>query len=166
MTTGTKVTLRPVGDDDSPGVMAILNHYIKNSFAAYPEAEHPAEVFGLLAKMVMANSFFVAEIDGGIAGFTFLMPFLSAPTLARTAQITYFIAPGHTGKGLGVVLLDKLTEVARQTGVDNLLAHISSLNDGSIRFHQKNGFKLCGDFKNVGRKNGKDFGVVYMQKFI
>ncbi len=166
MLEGTLTTLRPVDDGDGPDVLAIMNHYIINSFAAYPEKEHPLEMFGMLKQMVLPGSFWVVEADGGLAGFAFLSSFLRAPTLVRTAQVTYFIAPEHTGKGLGVLLLDKLTEVSRHMGVDNLLAHISSLNDGSIRFHQRNGFETCGEFKNVGRKNGKDFSVVYMQKFI
>ena len=166
MSEGILATLRPVDDGDGPDVLAILNHYISNSFAAYPEQEHPPETFGLLAQMVLPGSFWAVVANGQLAGFAFLSPFLHAATLARTAQVTYFIAPEHTGKGLGVLLLDKLTELARHAGVDNLLAHISSLNDGSIRFHRRNGFETCGEFKNVGRKNGKDFGVIYMQKFI
>lgn len=166
MNDGTKALLRQVREDDGPAVMGILNHYISNSFAAYPEQQHPVEAFGVLLQATLPSSFVVAEINGQVAGFAFLMAFLRAPTLARTAQVTYFVAPEHTGRGLGVLLLDRLINAAKSIGVDNLLAHISSLNDGSIRFHQKNGFETCGVFKNVGRKNGKDFGVVYMQKFI
>jgi L-amino acid N-acyltransferase YncA len=47
--------------------------------------------------------------------------------------------------------------------VDTILASISSRNDGSIRFHKKNGFRECGRFRRVGRKFGQDFDIVWMQ---
>jgi len=42
-------------------------------------------------------------------------------------------------------------------------AHISSLNEGSIRFHLRHGFTECGRFRRVGRKRGQDFDMVWMQ---
>jgi phosphinothricin acetyltransferase len=48
-------------------------------------------------------------------------------------------------------------------GVDTFLAHISSLNEGSIRFHLRHGFTECGRFRCVGRKRGHDFDMVWMQ---
>ena len=49
-------------------------------------------------------------------------------------------------------------------GVDNFMAHISSLNEGSIRFHLRHGFTECGRFRRVGTKNGRDFDMVWMQR--
>ena len=54
----------------------------------------------------------------------------------------------------------------RKSHIDTLLADISSLNEPSIKFHEKLGFSHCGSFKRVGRKFGKDFDVVWMQKLL
>jgi len=48
-------------------------------------------------------------------------------------------------------------------GIDTFLAHISSLNEGSIRFHLRHGFTECGRFRCVGTKRGQDFDMVWMQ---
>ncbi|WP_449246037.1 GNAT family N-acetyltransferase [Desulfarculus baarsii] len=161
-----EIVLRPADAQDGPAVMAIFNHYVANSFAAYPETPHPPQAFEHLLNICLDGSFVVAEEGGQVIGLGFLTPFLPAETLRRTAQVTYFIAPEHTGKGLGRLLLQSLVASARQRGVDTLLAHVSSLNQGSIRFHQQNGFERRGELQRVGRKHGQDFGVVYLQKFI
>jgi len=80
------------------------------------------------------------------------------------AEVTYFIHPEHTGNGLGKRLLDDLERGAGEKGIATLLASISSLNSGSIRFHRKNGFSECGRFQRVGVKKGQWFDTVWMQK--
>jgi len=50
--------------------------------------------------------------------------------------------------------------------IKTLLASISSRNKESIAFHKKHGFIECGRFKDIGRKRGKPFDVVWMQKVI
>lgn len=88
------------------------------------------------------------------------------PTFSRTAEVTYFIHPDYTGKGLGKKLLGFLEKGAVEKGITNILANISSLNPRSIDFHKKNGFVECGRFKNVGRKKGQLFDTVWMQKVL
>jgi phosphinothricin acetyltransferase len=78
--------------------------------------------------------------------------------------VTYFIHPDHTGKGLGKRLLGFLEKGALEKGITNLLASISSLNPGSVEFHQKHGFTECGRFRKVGKKKGREFDTVWMQK--
>jgi phosphinothricin acetyltransferase len=63
-------------------------------------------------------------------------------------------------------MLNHLVDKAKQKGIWSILASISSLNEGSINFHKKNGFIECGRFKNVGRKKGQIFDTVWMQKML
>lgn len=58
----------------------------------------------------------------------------------------------------------RLVEQAAPLGIDSLVVSISSKNFESIAFHQKNGFRECGRFRQAGRKNGEDFDIVWMQK--
>jgi L-amino acid N-acyltransferase YncA len=97
-------------------------------------------------------------------GFGFMRAHHFADSFQRTAEVTYFILPENTRKGLGTAMLDLFVGEAKQRGIDSLLASISSRNEESIRFHLKNGFQECGRFIRVGRKFGEDFDVVWMQK--
>jgi phosphinothricin acetyltransferase len=74
--------------------------------------------------------------------------------------------PEHTRKGIGEAILDYFVEEAKKRGIDSILASISSLNELSIDFHLKNGFKECGRFLQIGRKRGRDFDLIWMQKML
>jgi phosphinothricin acetyltransferase len=60
--------------------------------------------------------------------------------------------------------MEILTSEARRMGVTTLLAEVSSLNEISLNFHKKNGFRECGRLAGVGRKKGQVFDVVWLQK--
>jgi phosphinothricin acetyltransferase len=104
--------------------------------------------------------------QGNILGFGMLRAYSPFPTFSKTAEITYFIKPGYTGKGIGKRILESLIADAGAKGITSIIASISSLNEGSIEFHRKNGFVECGRLKEVGNKRGKTFTVVYMQKML
>nr|WP_305309975.1 GNAT family N-acetyltransferase [Methanolobus sp.] len=88
------------------------------------------------------------------------------PSFSHTAEASYFLQPELTGNGLGSRILECLEAGGKERGVSCILAGISSLNDGSIRFHLKHGFMQCGRFRNAGKKNGMFFDIVWMQKDI
>jgi phosphinothricin acetyltransferase len=145
-------------------VVDIFNHFVAHSFAAYPERAMSDGIFDRFTAIASGYPSLVAKDDSGaVVGFAFLHPYHSASTLRRTAEITYFIMPEHTRKGLGTVMLERLVGEAPALGVDTILANISSRNEGSTRFHRKNGFRECGRFRRVGRKFGQDFDIIWMQ---
>jgi L-amino acid N-acyltransferase YncA len=106
----------------------------------------------------------VKTSSGERVGFGFLRAFHPAGTFRRTAEIAYFLLPEHTGKGLGQRMLALFEQRARERSVDNLLASVSSLNEQSLRFHERAGFERCGLFRAVGLKSGRDFDMVWFQK--
>lgn len=147
--------------------MSIYNHYVENSFAAYFDTPLPDVFFERLLDMAKGYPALVAKDEmNNVAGFAFLHAYHPAPAFLRTAEITYFIHPEHIRRGFGKLLLDRLIDGARKMGVDSIVASISSLNEGSLRFHAKHGFKECGRLIKAGEKKGNDFDVVYMQMFL
>jgi phosphinothricin acetyltransferase len=159
--------LEPIGPSDQKAVIDLFNHYIENSFAAYPEHKVPYEFFDMFLSMCKDHSSVtVKDNEGILAGFGMLRPHNPMPAFSHTAEITYFIRPELTGKGLGPLMLDFLIAEGKKCGISQVLASISSLNEGSIRFHQNHGFTECGRFRRVARKKGVFFDIVWMQKTI
>ncbi|MCP4599589.1 MAG: N-acetyltransferase [Proteobacteria bacterium] len=145
-------------------VIDIFNHYITNSFAAYPGESVGYEFFDHFLDMARGYPAVVIENDTEtIVGFAFLHAYRPGTTFRRSAEITYFILPDHTGKGIGVTVLEQFKRAAKEQGIDTLLANISSRNEASLRFHKKNGFDECGRFRRIGKKFGEDFDIVWMQ---
>ena len=158
-------SINQISNEDRKAIMDIFNHYVENSFAAYPENKLPYQAFDMFLQM--SSGFPTGSIrdqNGKIVGFGMLRTHNPMPTFSQTAEVTYFIHPDHTGVGLGKMLLSFLEKGAVEKGITNILANISSLNPRSIEFHQKNGFMECGRFRKVGKKNGQEFDTVWMQK--
>jgi len=160
-------SMSPISNEDRESIMDIFNHYIENSYAAYPETKLPYAAFDMFLKMSQGYpTAIVKDKNGRVIGFGMLRSHNPMATFAKTAEITYFILPDHTGKGIGSKLLNLLEEEGMKKGITNILANISSLNPRSIAFHKKNGFIECGRFKSVGRKKGQLFDTVWMQKML
>ena len=159
--------IRRVRDDDRSAVVAVFNYFAENSFAAYPDKKVGPEIFDLLKNMSRAGAFYVAETsDNEVIGFALLRHHQIAEAFKRAGEITYFILPEHGRRGLGARFMNKIAGDARSAGVETLLANISSINEASLNFHLKHGFNKCGHFQCIGRKFGRDFDVIWMQKFL
>jgi len=160
-------SITPITNKDRKAIIDIFNHYVENSFAAYPEKKVPYGAFDMFLQMFKGYpTATVKDGNGKVIGFGFLRSYNPMATFSHTAEITYFISPDYTGKGIGKELLDYLLSGGKEKGLTNILANISSVNSASIRFHKKNGFKECGRFQNVCRKNGRYFDVIWMQKIL
>jgi len=156
--------IRPVADPDWETIVSIFNQFVAESFAAYPDQPVDESFFRDRWAAHPEYPFVVAEVRGRVVGFAYLSPFHQASTMRHTASLTYFIHPDHTSQGIGTVFLEDLLPAGSTLGITNFLAHISSLNPGSVRFHLKHGFTECGRFINVGVKNGQPFDMVWLQK--
>ncbi len=163
----TDYIIRKFEDKDSTSVIDIFNHFIVTGFAAYAEKPVGYGAIAIFKDMTRGYPFFVIETaSGAISGFSFLRPFHRTDIFSHVGEITYFILPDHTRKGLGRKLLDAVIEEAKKRSINSILASISSLNEPSIAFHRKNGFFQCGCFKSVGKKFNRNFDMVWMQKMI
>ncbi|MBN2061409.1 MAG: N-acetyltransferase [Deltaproteobacteria bacterium] len=160
-------SISSISNEDRESIIDIFNYYVENSFAAYPEKKFPYQAFDMFLQLSAGfPTGSIRDQNGKVVGFGMLRTHNPMPTFSRTAEVTYFIHPDYTGKGLGKILLGSLEKGAVEKGITNILANISSLNPRSIEFHQKNGFKECGRFIKVGKKNGKEFDTVWMQKML
>ena len=163
----SEFTFSPISDTDRVPIIDLFNYYIEHGFAAYPEQRVSYDFFTNFLETCRNYPSVVAKLpDGTVAGFGLLRTHNPIPAFRHAAEITYFIRPYLTGKGLGSEMLTRLEERGKEQGITTILASISSLNEGSIRFHARHGFCECGRFLNVGIKKEVIFDTVWMQKFI
>ena len=164
-----KIRFEKMGEGDREAVIDLFNYYIENSFAAYPEKKVPYGLFDQFLALTEGYPAFTVrdeEQADRIVGFAFLRPYLPLSEFQRAAEITYFIEPGYTGQGIGSRILERITGEAKRKGIDTILANVSSLNESSLRFHERHGFEECGRFRRVAKKKGQDLDVVWMQKIL
>ena len=160
------VHLAPISTDDREAIVVLFNYYVEHDFSAFPEQPVPAAVFGKFLDAAAGYPTVTAKDDGRLLGFGLLRSHAPFPTLARTAEITYFVAPDQTRRGIGSQMLAELESGGRRQGIATILAAISSLNDKSLAFHRQHGFTEVGRFREVGQKMNRLFDVVWMQKML
>ncbi|MCU0285487.1 MAG: N-acetyltransferase family protein [Acidobacteria bacterium] len=159
-----KICIRDVCDSDAPAVVSIFNYFVTNSFAAYCEKEMGPEVF--IRFKNAARVFLLLEVDGRPEGFGMIQEYNRFENFKQTGMLTYFILPEFTGQGLGTQMLNHLLDAGKKKGITNLVAHISSKNEQSLRFHEKHGFNECGRLKQMAIKFKEPFDIVWVQKIL
>jgi L-amino acid N-acyltransferase YncA len=158
-------TIRKATEKDSAQMGSIFNYFIRKSFAAFPiEEMEEATFFENMKNISHPDSVYVVESGKKIIGFGIIKRYYASSVFNRAAEVGYFLLPTFTGHGAGSELLKTMEKDAKALGVETMLASISSLNQGSIKFHKKHGFSECANFKKVGRKKDQDFDVIWMQK--
>ena len=162
----SELTIRPITRSDTPEITRIFNHYIRKSFAAFPDREVNSPFVLQLLDQARDYGAYAVEEDGEVIGFGLVRPLYPFPNLMAAGEVSYFISPGFTGRGTGTRLFGVIEQRARELGMTSLVARVSSRNRKSIRFHRKNGFSICGRIRAVGTKFGKPFDVVILQKFL
>ncbi|HGJ63919.1 TPA: N-acetyltransferase family protein [bacterium] len=146
-------------------VIDIFNYYIENGFAAYPDKKLPYEFYDMFLIITKDYPAVVIKSDKDeVIGFAFIHSYSPFSVFKEAAEISYFIKEEATGQGVGKKTLDYIESEAKKLNISSILASISSLNEGSINFHAKNGFKECGRFVKIGKKFDRYFDVVWMQK--
>lgn len=150
--------IRPADTGDLGAVAAIFGHYVTTSVVTFevtpPTVEHWRHVLGDLRDRGLP--FLVCECDGEVAGYAYAAPWRPKPAYARTVESTIYLAPGHTGRGLGRRLLTALQRQCALAGAEQMIAVIADSGDpASAALHRACGFTEAGLLRAVGSKHGR-----------
>jgi phosphinothricin acetyltransferase len=110
-------------------------------------------------------SFLIKEMNVPL-GYCFLTQYKKRQAYDRSAELSIYLKPGYTGKGIGSLALNYLETAARKAGIHMLIGTLCGENRASIQLMEKAGYSRCAHMKNVGEKFGKILDVVVYQKEI
>ncbi len=97
----------------------------------------------------------IAIFEGSeMAGWAALTPVSGRCVYAGVAEVSIYIASNFRGKGIGEFLLNRLIEESEKEGLWTLQSGIFAENIGSIKLHEKCGFREIGYREKIGQKNG------------
>jgi L-amino acid N-acyltransferase YncA len=97
----------------------------------------------------------IAAFEGSeMTGWAALTPVSSRCVYAGVAEVSVYVATNFRDKGVGEFLLNHLINESEQAGLWTLQSGIFKENTGSIKLHEKCGFRQIGYREKVGKKDG------------
>jgi L-amino acid N-acyltransferase YncA len=161
------VDFSPVTEKNLAAIIEIYNHYILNSTATFHSeilSKKDLEEF-LYVSHPKYPSFLIKD-NNEIIGYCFITQYKKRQAYNRSAELSIYLKPEFTGKGIGPVALNHLEAVAKKAGIHMLVGTLCEENHASIRLMEKSGYSKCAHLKNIGEKFGKILDVVIYQKEI
>jgi L-amino acid N-acyltransferase YncA len=156
-----------IREENLSKVADIYNHYILNTTATFHA--HPLTVDEMREIVFFDNpkyKTFVIFDDHDLYGYLIITQHKKREAYDGTAEVTIYLKPGYTGKGIGSVALRYAEEYAQKYHLHVLIATICGENNTSIKLFEKNGYFKCAHYKEVGRKFGQLLDVVAYQKIL
>jgi len=99
----------------------------------------------------MSSCRMVAIENNTVLGWAALSPVSSRCVYGGVAEVSVYIAQNSRGKGLGQLLMNALIKASESEGIWTLQSGIFPENKGSIRLHEKVGFRFIGKRERVGK---------------
>ena len=159
--------VRDAVEADVAAILAIYNQVLMTSAAIWRDEPVTLEdrLAWFHAQQDQGFPVLVAvDQSGTIVGYASFGAFRPWPGYYPTVEHSIHVADGSRGHGVGRMLLDGLTERARAMGKSVMIAGIDAGNVGSIRFHERSGFREVARMEGIGRKFGEPLDLVLMQR--
>ena len=162
------VTLAPIAPEDIAACTELYNYYIENTCITLEEEPVTPEEFGARAARITKDYPYIVARNGAgkPIGFAYLDVFNPRSAYRCTADLSIYVDRACRGSGVGQKLYAKIEQLGRERGIENLISIITSDNEGSLRFHRKNGFTEIGVMPAVAFKFGKYLDVSFFQKHL
>ncbi len=161
------IVLKELLEKDLSKVKQIYDHYIHSSTATFHT--DPVSIEELKSIIPLGHNRYRAyliESDGEFCGYCYFSYFKKREAYDRSAEVTIYLKPGFTGKGIGENTLKMLEKEAEKSGISVLIGIVTSENTLSTGLLEKCGYEKCAHYKKVGEKFGRVLDVVSYQKII
>lgn len=159
-----KAQVRVARAEDFPAIVEIYNWAIAHTAATFKtEPDTLESIMASWQRHADVYPWFVAQQEGSVIGFTMASPFSNRCGFVGTAELTVYVHPDHTGRGVGKALYATLVSALEAQGFKTLLAVIAMPNPASERLTESLGFAKVGVLRRVGWKLGRWHDVGYWQ---
>ncbi|HPF47014.1 MAG: N-acetyltransferase [Alphaproteobacteria bacterium] len=159
--------IRPSEEEDMEAIHKIYEHEVLNGTATFDESPPSKEAMEAKRIDILSHGFphIVAEMDGEVVGYGYISFYRQRSAYSQTVENSVYVVAGKQKCGIGYKLMQAVIEDCERLGLKNIIAVIGdSGNSGSIKLHQKLGFRKVGILTDVGFKFGRWLDVVLMQK--
>lgn len=158
--------LRDATPDDAEAIVAIYNHFVKNTTISFEE--QPVSAAAMRQRIGDVQDaglpWLLAEVDGKVAGYAYATAWRVRAAYRFSVESSVYLSPQCAGQGLGSALYAGLIARLRQAGAHLAIGGIALPNPASVALHEKMGFEKVAHFSEVGRKFDRWIDVGYWQR--
>lgn len=165
----TSTSIRNATEADLAELTDIYNYYVVNTHVTFD-----TEPFEPLDRQVWYNSYsstgryrllVASSMDTGkILGYASSSQLRPKAAYDTSVETSVYLHPGEVGKGTGSKLYKSLLTHLESEDIHRCYGIIALPNDASITLHKNLGFVQVAHLNQVGRKFGKYWDVVWMEK--
>lgn len=154
--------IREMLPSDETRVLEIFQQGIDGGIATFETEVPNGEVWNMEffndCRWVLENG------NNEVIGWCALKPVSKRECFKGVAEVSIYLDNNYQGLGLGSVLLKKMILDSENHGFWTLQSNIFPENEASIKFHQKNGFRIVGVRKKIGKLNGQWKDLVILER--
>ena len=166
--------IRSARVEDAPRLLEIYSWYVTNTAVTFECTVPPPEKFRRrVAATLRRFPYLVLEEEGLVRGYACAGPFHSREAYAHCCELSIYLDHGCRRRGYGRLLYGALEAQLKELGFLNLYACIGDpieedeyLTRDSERFHRRMGFTKVGVFRRCGRKFGRWYNMIWMEKLV
>lgn len=158
--------IREASAADAASIAEIYNHYVEHTVVTFEETLVSAADFAARIASVHVSGFpwLVAEEAGRVLGYAYATKWKERSAYRFSAEVTVYLAPTATGRGIGKLLYGALFPLLDARGLHALMGGITLPNEASVALHEKFGMRKVAHFDEVGFKFGRWLDVGYWQR--
>lgn len=167
-------SIRIASPEDAPALLAVYAPYVRRTAVTFEyDAPSVPEFEDRIRKVLSRYPYLVAEKEGRPVGYAYAGPFHSRAAYGWGVETSLYLAWDFRRQGIGRALHEALAAVLREQHILNLNACVARpqgddpyLTEDSIRFHQRMGYRMVGEFFQCGYKFGRWYNMVWMEKHL
>lgn len=162
------MNIRDAADADLPAIVAIYNAAIATrvSTAQLEQVTIEERRDWIRSHSPDRHPFWVAEIDGEVAGWLTLKSFLPRCAYAGTAEVSVYVGERFRRRGVGRALLEEAISRAGQLGLTAIVGLIFAHNEASVRLFKQLGFERWGLLPRVALLDGVPRDLTIMGRHV
>ena len=181
MTAENKYSIRQATPADAEALLSIYDYYVRETAITF-EYETPSveEFRGRIENTLKKYPYIVAcekaedGSEGKIVAYAYASAFKAREAYKYSVETTIYVDKDQRRSGIGRMIYMELEERLKAQGILNLNACIGYPNGqedehltyDSVKFHDKLGYSMVGEFHQCGYKFGRWYNMVWMEKLV
>jgi L-amino acid N-acyltransferase YncA len=159
--------IREATVDDAQAICGIYNYYVLNTIITFEEIPVlQTEMEQRIASISKNYPWLVYVEKNEVVAYAYATQWKARSAYNRTVETGIYVKQGFTRKGIGSQLYSSLVKILKEKQFHAVLGGIALPNTHSIALHEKLGFEITGQLKEVGYKFGKWIDVGYWEKVL